>query len=73
MYKISHATVQRILDATDIVEVVSDFVSLKRRGTNWVGLCPFHNDRSPSFYVSKPKGVCKIGRASCRERVSSPV
>lgn len=65
MYKISHATVQRILDATDIVEVVSDFVSLKRRGTNWVGLCPFHNDRSPSFYVSKPKGVCKC--FSCGE------
>lgn len=59
MHKISHATVQRILDATDIVEVVSDFVSLKRRGANWVGLCPFHNDRSPSFYVSKAKGVCK--------------
>ena len=65
MYKISHATVQRILDATDIVEVVSDFVSLKRRGANWVGLCPFHNDRSPSFYVSKPKGVCKC--FSCGE------
>lgn len=65
MYKISHATVQRILDATDIVEVVSDFVSLKRRGANWVGLCPFHNDRSPSFYVSKAKGVCKC--FSCGE------
>lgn len=65
MYKINHATVQRILDATDIVEVVGDFVSLKRRGANWVGLCPFHNDRSPSFYVSKPKGVCKC--FSCGE------
>ncbi|MCM1163499.1 MAG: DNA primase [Muribaculaceae bacterium] len=65
MYKISHATVQRILDAADIVEVVSDFVSLKRRGANWVGLCPFHNDRSPSFYVSKTKGVCKC--FSCGE------
>lgn len=65
MYKISHATVQRILDATDIVEVVSDFVTLKRRGANWVGLCPFHNDRSPSFYVSKTKGLCKC--FSCGE------
>lgn len=65
MPRISHSTIQRILDATDIVEVVSDFVSLKRRGANWVGLCPFHNDRSPSFYVSKSKGVCKC--FSCGE------
>ncbi len=65
MRKISNATVQRILEASDIVEVVSDFVSLKRRGANWVGLCPFHNDRSPSFYVSKAKGVCKC--FSCGE------
>lgn len=56
---------QRILDASDIVEVVSDFVSLKRRGANWVGLCPFHADRSPSFYVSKSKGLCKC--FSCGE------
>ncbi|MDE6169658.1 MAG: DNA primase, partial [Duncaniella sp.] len=65
MRKISNATVQRILEASDIVEVVSDFVSLKRRGANWVGLCPFHNDRSPSFYVSKAKGLCKC--FSCGE------
>lgn len=65
MKKIDNATVQRILDASDIVEVVSDFVSLKRRGANYVGLCPFHNDRSPSFYVSKSKGVCKC--FSCGE------
>ena len=65
MRKIDHSTVQRILDATDIVEVVSDFVALKRRGANYVGLCPFHNDRSPSFYVSKPKGMCKC--FSCGE------
>ncbi|MDE6377586.1 MAG: DNA primase, partial [Duncaniella sp.] len=65
MGKISSATVQRILDATDIVEVVSDFVSLKRRGANWWGLCPFHNDRSPSFSVSKSKGMCKC--FSCGE------
>ncbi len=56
---IDHSTVQQILDAADIVDVVSDFVSLKRRGANWIGLCPFHNDRRPSFYVSRAKGICK--------------
>jgi len=70
MGKIDNATVQRILDASDIVEVVSDFVTLKRRGANYVGLCPFHNDRSPSFYVSKAKGLCKC--FSCGEG-GSPV
>lgn len=70
MKKIDNATVQRILDASDIVEVVSDFVSLKKRGANYVGLCPFHNDRSPSFYVSKAKGMCKC--FSCGEG-GSPV
>ena len=54
-----HNTVQQILDAADIVDVVSDFVSLKKRGANWIGLCPFHNDRRPSFYVSRAKGICK--------------
>lgn len=56
---IDHNTVQQILDTADIVDVVSDFVSLKRRGANWIGLCPFHNDRRPSFYVSRAKGICK--------------
>lgn len=65
MKKINSATVQRILDATDIVEVVSDFVSLKRKGANYWGLCPFHNDRSPSFSVSKARGLCKC--FSCGE------
>lgn len=50
---------QRILDAADIVEVVSDFVTLKKRGANYIGLCPFHNERTPSFSVSKSKGICK--------------
>lgn len=59
MRRIDSATVQRILDAADIVEVVSDFVSLKRRGANYIGLCPFHNERTPSFSVSKAKGICK--------------
>lgn len=59
MKKIDRETVQKILDAADIVEVVSDFVSLKRRGANYIGLCPFHNERTPSFSVSKSKGICK--------------
>lgn len=59
MRKIDHETVQRILDTADIVDVVSDFVTLKRRGANYIGLCPFHNERTPSFSVSKAKGICK--------------
>lgn len=59
MKKIDQGTVQRILDAADIVEVVSDFVHLKRRGSGYIGLCPFHNERTPSFSVSKTKGICK--------------
>ncbi len=59
MRMIDRETVQRILDTADIVDVVSDFVSLKRRGANYIGLCPFHNERTPSFSVSKSKGICK--------------
>lgn len=56
---IDQATIDKIMAATDIVDVVSDFVSLRRRGANYWGLCPFHDDRSPSFSVSPSKGVCK--------------
>ncbi len=56
---IDKETVQRILDTADIVDVVSDFVNLKRRGANYMGLCPFHNERTPSFSVSKSKNICK--------------
>ena len=56
---IDKATVSRILNTADIVEVVSDFVSLRRRGANYIGLCPFHNEKTPSFSVSKAKGICK--------------
>ena len=56
---IDQATIDKIIAATDIVDVVSDFVSLRRRGANYWGLCPFHDDRSPSFSVSPSKGVCK--------------
>lgn len=59
MKRIDRETVQKILDTADIVDVVSDFVTLKRRGANYIGLCPFHNERTPSFSVSKAKGICK--------------
>lgn len=56
---IDQPTIDRILDATQIVDVVSEFVTLKKRGVNYVGLCPFHDDKTPSFYVSPAKGLCK--------------
>ena len=49
---IDQPTIDRILDAANIVDVVSEFVTLRKRGINYVGLCPFHSDKSPSFYVS---------------------
>lgn len=58
MKRIDRETRQRIIDAADIVEVVSDYVSLKRRGQNYIGLCPFHNERTPSFSVSPSRGIC---------------
>ncbi|MDR2859321.1 MAG: DNA primase [Mediterranea sp.] len=56
---IDQATIDRILDAAQIVEVVSEFVTLRKRGVNYVGLCPFHNEKTPSFSVSPAKGLCK--------------
>lgn len=56
---IDQITVAKIHDAAQIVEVVSDFVTLRKRGVNYVGLCPFHDDRTPSFYVSPAKNLCK--------------
>ncbi len=56
---IDQATIDRILDAAQIIDVVSDFVTLRKRGVNYVGLCPFHDDKTPSFYVSPAKGLCK--------------
>ena len=52
---IDQATIDRILDAAQIVDVVSEFVTLRRRGVNYIGLCPFHNEKSPSFSVSRDK------------------
>ncbi len=56
---IDQFTIQRIQDAADITEVVSEFVTLRRRGVNMLGLCPFHNEKTPSFTVSPAKGIFK--------------
>ena len=56
---IDQPTIDRILDAANIVDVVSEFVTLRKRGINYVGLCPFHTDKTPSFYVSPAKNICK--------------
>ena len=53
---IDKPTIARIMDATKIEEVVSEFVTLKKRGVNYIGLCPFHNDSHPSFSVSPTRG-----------------
>ena len=55
---IDHATIERIKDAANIVEVVSEFVTLRKSGSNYKGLCPFHDDKTPSFYVSPARGTC---------------
>ena len=55
---IDHATIERIKDAANIVEVVSEFVTLRRSGANYKGLCPFHDEKTPSFYVSPARGMC---------------
>ncbi len=59
MAMIDPNTVSRILDAAQIVDVVSDFVTLRRRGANYVGLCPFHDEKTGSFVVSPAKGIFK--------------
>lgn len=56
---IDQPTVDRIFAAAQINEVVGDYVSLKKRGVNYIGCCPFHNEKTPSFTVSPAKGICK--------------
>ena len=56
---IDRETIQRVLDAADIVDVVKEFVTLRRAGVNYKGLCPFHNEKTPSFVVSPSKQYCK--------------
>ena len=56
---INKETIDRIMDATHIEDVIGEFVSLKKRGANHIGCCPFHNEKTPSFYVSPSKGIFK--------------
>src|ERR1700752_1661032 len=56
---ISQNTIQQIQSRIDIIEIVGGFVKLKRRGTNYLGLCPFHNEKTPSFTVSPAKEIYK--------------
>ncbi|MDR3061842.1 MAG: DNA primase, partial [Dysgonamonadaceae bacterium] len=56
---IDQLTIERIQSAAQITDVVADFVTLRKRGVNYVGLCPFHEDKTPSFYVSPAKNICK--------------
>ncbi|MDD3273282.1 MAG: DNA primase [Bacteroidales bacterium] len=56
---ISKTTIAKILDSAQIVDVISDFVSLRRRGANYTACCPFHNEKTPSFSVSPSKGIYK--------------
>ncbi len=56
---IDHFTIDRILDSAQILDVVQEFVTLKKRGVNYLGLCPFHNEKTPSFTVSPAKGIFK--------------
>ena len=56
---ISQETIQQIVSRIDIIEIISSFVKLKKRGVNYIGLCPFHNEKSPSFTVSPSKEIYK--------------
>ena len=56
---IDRQTIDRIMDAANIVEVVSEFVTLRKAGSNYKGLCPFHNEKTPSFVVSPSRGTCR--------------
>lgn len=57
-HMIDRATIDKIMDATNIVDVVGEFVSLRKAGVNYKGLCPFHDDKTPSFMVSPSKQIC---------------
>lgn len=57
--RISPETVQQIIQAADVTEIVGEYVSLKKRGANMIACCPFHNEKTPSFYVSPAKGIYK--------------
>jgi len=79
---IDQPTVQRIHETAQVIEVIGDFISLKKRGVNYLGLCPFHNEKSPSFTVSPAKGIYKcfgcgesgnsVGFVMAHEKLSYP-
>ena len=52
------ASIQEVMDRADIIDIVGQFVRLKKRGANYIANCPFHNEKTPSFYVSPSKGIC---------------
>ena len=56
---ISRSTIQKVNDTADLLDVVGSFIKLKKRGTNYIGNCPFHNEKTPSFTVSAAKGIYK--------------
>src|SRR5687768_17886725 len=56
---IAQASIQEVLNRADIIDVVGQFVRLKKRGANHIANCPFHNEKTPSFYVSPAKGIYK--------------
>ena len=56
---ISKDTISKVFETARIEEVVGDFVTLKKRGANYLGLCPFHNEKTPSFNVSPVRGIYK--------------
>ena len=59
LYMIDRKTIEQIMDAAKVEEVVGDFVALRKRGVNMIGLCPFHNEKTPSFTVSPSKNLWK--------------
>src|SRR4051794_15808446 len=59
LFMIAQETIQQIISRIDIIDIVGTFVKLKKRGTNYLGLCPFHNEKSPSFTVSPTKEIYK--------------
>jgi len=56
---IDQSTIARIIESAEIMSVIQEFVPLKKRGVNYLGLCPFHNEKTPSFTVSPAKGIYK--------------
>ena len=64
--RIPESKIAEVASATDIVQVISDYVHLKKAGKDYRGICPFHGDKDPSFYVSPQKGIfhcfgCAVG------------